>query len=400
MSPSYALHRARLHELPGHLERWRARFEAQSPRLVYRDPGWVTELYRHPQAKVTREDLHVYFLEQDGALAGVWPLVLVRWPLECLFGEITWARLPMRRLCPPFSDADLPGDPRALDTVFEALARGAGADYDVLFFEDLLLDSTLWRYLHESPLVRRSFVLYAPEPPREHSFIDMGSSFDDYLGKFSAKTRSTLRRKVNKLRRQGELTMTRVTEADQVAAFARGAASVSRRSYQFTLFGTGIRRPDAFARELAAIARLGWLRCYLLELDGRPCSFMIGYQDERAFYYIDVAFDQAFNRLSVGTVLQYLVLEDLYRHRTPALFDFCGGHGEHKVFFENRHVLGTDVFLFPRRPYPRLAQLLFQGSVHATRQVSDLLDRHDLKARVKRGVRRASVLLGRSRDGR
>jgi Acetyltransferase (GNAT) domain len=121
---------------------------------------------------------------------------------------------------------------------------------------------------------------------------------------------------------------------------------------------------------------------------------MIGYQDERAYYYIDVAFDADWGRHSVGTVLQYLVLEDLFEERTPAVFDFCGGHGEHKVFFENDHYLGIDLLLFPRRLYPQLAQTAFASSRLATTTVSTMLKRYDLKARVKRGVRRASVMLG------
>ena len=377
-------------DLATQLPRWRRHREAAGDDLLTRNPDFVMSLFREAHPKIRREDLWVVFVSRGAELAGCVPFVYVDWPLECTLGELPLFRLPQRRLLLPFGDVDLPDEREAYDALFQALA-GASRGFDSIFVEDVNTESALWRHVQESALVRRHFAASIPQAPKPHSLIRMEGSLEDYLSKFSARTRRTLLRKVRKLRDLGPLELTPVREPGQVGDFVRAAMEVSRKSYQYTLFGAGLRDEEAELRTLSFIAKQGWLRSYLLSCGGTPCSYMIGYQDRRKYYYIDVAYDGDWARHSPGTVLQYLVLEDLFADRPPELFDFCGGHGEHKVFFQNDAYPGTDLLLFPRRRLrPALSRAAWRGTRGAGRMASSVLERTGLKNRVRQAIRKLS----------
>jgi CelD/BcsL family acetyltransferase involved in cellulose biosynthesis len=67
---------------------------------------------------------------------------------------------------------------------------------------------------------------------------------------------------------------------------------------------TGISRTEAFQREFAAIAaERGWLRLWLLELDGSPAAAWLGYRFAGAECYYQAGRDPAFDKSSVSFVL-------------------------------------------------------------------------------------------------
>src|SRR5262249_6992011 len=186
--------------------------------VLTRDPDFAMSFFRESHPKIRREDLWVFFVTRGDAIAGCVPLFYVDWPLECSFGEITLARLPQRRLLLPCGDVDLPDEAEAYDAFFGALAGAAGS-FDSIFVEDVGTGSYLWRHVHESPLVRRHFRISLPQPPKPHSLIRMGASLEDYLDKWSPRTRRTLSRKVRKLREKGELELRRVSAPAHVPHF-------------------------------------------------------------------------------------------------------------------------------------------------------------------------------------
>jgi CelD/BcsL family acetyltransferase involved in cellulose biosynthesis len=67
---------------------------------------------------------------------------------------------------------------------------------------------------------------------------------------------------------------------------------------------TVITRTEGFQREFAAVAaERGWLRLWLLELDGRPAAAWLGYRFAGAEFYYQAGRDPAFDKHSVSFVL-------------------------------------------------------------------------------------------------
>jgi CelD/BcsL family acetyltransferase involved in cellulose biosynthesis len=68
--------------------------------------------------------------------------------------------------------------------------------------------------------------------------------------------------------------------------------------------GSAITRTEAFQREFAAVAaERGWLRLWLLELDGRPAAAWLGFRYAGAECYYQAGRDPAYDKHSVAFVL-------------------------------------------------------------------------------------------------
>ena len=84
----------------------------------------------------------------------------------------------------------------------------------------------------------------------------------------------------------------------------------------------GLSETDMVRSQLLYDAQHGWMRSYILFCGERPCAFRMGCQYRGRFLSHEIGFDPEFARYSVGTVLQYLTIQDLFDHKRPAVFDF------------------------------------------------------------------------------
>src|SRR5262249_61566169 len=66
----------------------------------------------------------------------------------------------------------------------------------------------------------------------------------------------------------------------------------------------------AFHEEITRVAlERGWLRLFVLRLDGRAAAALYGFVYERTFYFYQSGFDPAFAGRSVGMVIQGAAIE-------------------------------------------------------------------------------------------
>ena len=184
--------------------------------------------------------------------------------------------------------------------------------------------------------------------PREWIYLEPGGSLEAFLEGKQKRTRNTLKRRVKKLREHGagSLECVRVETEDQVDAFYESAFAVAEKSWQHKSLGRCLEETSLYRNNLRSLARLGALRAYLLKCGGIPCAFVIGYQPEDILQFEQTAYSSDFARLSPGTVLYYMMLEDLYRYRPPRLVNHGIGVTPHKRLFSNRESLDTSAYLF------------------------------------------------------
>ena len=75
-------------------------------------------------------------------------------------------------------------------------------------------------------------------------------------------------------------------------------------------------------------------------------AYVIGYQYEDILQFEQTAYAPEFSMFSPGTVLYYLLLQDLYQHRPPSFLNHGIGVTPHKRLFCNRKSFDTQAFLF------------------------------------------------------
>lgn len=142
-------------------------------------------------------------------------------------------------------------------------------------------------------------------------------SWDDFLAGRSANLRQQLRAKERRLARAHELRYRLVEDA---------AALPAAMDTLFALHGTrwgdagapAFGQARAFHRAFAARAQQrGWLRLWLLEVDGRAVAAWHGFRFGGADWYYQSGRDPAWDRQSVGTVLLAHTIRDCVEAGVP-----------------------------------------------------------------------------------
>ena len=138
-----------------------------------------------------------------------------------------------------------------------------------------------------------------------------GHSWDSYLASLGASHRANFRRRLRTLTKQVEMRFELVAdEPERIEALA------ALRRFHDARFGskgsTAFVSPAlcAFHDEATKRARdAGWLRLFVLRIDGVIAAVMYGFSYNRRFFFYQHGFDAQYESLSVGVVLMGLTIQ-------------------------------------------------------------------------------------------
>lgn len=167
-------------------------------------------------------------------------------------------------------------------------------------------------------------------------FIRLNGTFDEYLQRFSPKTRSGLRRKLRRIERDsGAKVSFRIYAKSEFPAFHQAATDVSRATYQEIMFDAGLPADEASKRSMADAMAAGRAEAYVLFIGDDPVAYLYCPIRNGVAEYEFVGYRPEFARLSPGTVLLMRVLETLFARTDIRAFDFTEGasKGSHKSFY-------------------------------------------------------------------
>jgi GNAT superfamily N-acetyltransferase len=312
--------------------------------LLYQYPQWFDHLVA-TDPNDTRLLLGVV-KNDTGILTGISPIRVGRYSLKFDISSYALWKTNLRTAFILGSQPLLPPDERLYDRLFTALWENL-PECDCIYMDTVPTESFLWQYLDKSKWLLELWIPHVVDGIQNHHALLLPPTFEEYLSKFKSKTRNTFKRKVKRLREQGggRLEMLRVDSEDQVQAFLEGAASVARHSWQQKRLGTRIDNSRQHSENLTDLAGRGILRSYLLICGDKSCAFLLGYQFRGVYHYVEVAYDQSFSKFSPGTVLLYLLIEDLTYHNPPNRVNFGIGHASYKQEFGNVHFKDASVLL-------------------------------------------------------
>ena len=299
--------------------------------------------------------------------------------LSYRIGEITLFRRHFRGLALLEHFFDLSDDPDEPRPPFDRLRR----DIDVIVTRSHPMRETVPVVSAHDGILRYVFSRYT----RFHT--DLSGDLDTYLAKFSAKSRSTLKRKVRRFVELGPgCEMRAYKRSEEMAEFHRLAREVSALTYQEKLLDAGLPTEAEFLDELIGMARADSVRAYVLFLLGKAIAYLCCPVVNGVLLYSYLGYDPNHAELSPGTVLQYLVFESLFEEKRFRAFDFTEGQGEHKKFFGTQATACADICYFPATMSARfwigLHRTFDRGSIWA----AAVLDKVGLKSRLKRFLRR------------
>ena len=120
----------------------------------------------------------------------------------------------------------------------------------------------------------------------------------------------------------------------------------------------------AFHREFVPLAlERGWLRLYVLRLDGKPAACLYGFVYDRKFYFYQSGFDPAFERYSVGLITMGLSIRAAIEEGAGE-YDLLHGDEAYKSHWSGQSRDLVRLELFP----PGATGRLCHGSIDLARR--------------------------------
>ena len=195
--------------------------------------------------------------------------------------------------------------------------------------------------------LKDGYIRYVPRY-EDRSFIRIEGSYEDYLKRFSAKSRNTLRRHLRRYSDAvgGEIDWRFFTTTDEMDQFRDLAIRISRRSHLHAS-GHGLPETAEFQRELRSEAEKGRACGYILFFKDRPAAYAYCKLDSSTLLYSAAGFDAELGEHSPGRILLLLILQHLFEKGSVEFFDFGGQEYSYKSFFGTDTVRCARVLFLP-----------------------------------------------------
>lgn len=226
--------------------------------------------------------------------------------------------------------------------------------------------------------------------------LEVPASWEAYLAARSSKSRRQLRYDDNRLERTfaGRLELRRWSPSQPDDGVLSDMALVARQTYQSGL-GVSV-ADDGPTGELIDLARRrGWLRAWVLYVDGRPVSFWWGCVYGGTLSTGSPGYLPELARERVGYYTLRRMLQDACDDPRIREVDFGHGEADYKERFGNRVVECSDVTLVAARPAAVPLRVLLLLDALTTRVVARV-GRTDLGRRLRRRLRRRLTASGGS----
>jgi CelD/BcsL family acetyltransferase involved in cellulose biosynthesis len=170
-------------------------------------------------------------------------------------------------------------------------------------------------------------------------FIEFGGrSWEAYLRDLGPQHRQDFHRKLKKLDTLHEMTFECVDSEARRRELLPVVFELHRRRWSERGGSDGLEGPGLgeFHEELTRIAlERGWLRLFLLWVDGAPAATLYGFRYGGVFYFYQSGFDPRFGRLSVGLVTMGLAIKSAIEEGASE-FDLLHGEEAYKFHWAKR----------------------------------------------------------------
>lgn len=146
-------------------------------------------------------------------------------------------------------------------------------------------------------------------------FIKIEGNIDAFLSSKSGNFRSNLKRKERKLKNAGYLELKIYTKPAEVRRALKEIFEIEEKSWK-EQEGTAItsekRRQEFYSTLAERMAVVGWLRIYILKIDGKPIAFDYGLLFKKRYSMLKTSYNESYKALSPGVVLRLYVVKDLF----------------------------------------------------------------------------------------
>jgi CelD/BcsL family acetyltransferase involved in cellulose biosynthesis len=346
---------------------WNALLEASSARSVFLTWEWLSTWWKHLS---DGEGLEVVSVRSCGELVGLAPFALRRRQLVGWMSAPTLEFLGNGSVGSDYLDVIVrrTWEQEAERALTERLSRGA-----VLLRLSRMRQGAIGCGI-AARLQGRGWTLNVSQTD-VCPFIPLsGHTWESYLASLGAEHRYNVRRKLKKLSQRFEVSFDEATDEPS----RREAMSVLLSLHEERWKQRGgseafhTRGLLSFHEEWSALALArGWLRLFVLRLDGRPAAALYALRYGPAFSFYQSGFDPAFGRESLGLVCMALSIKRAIEEGASE-YDLLHGDEAYKFHWAKHSRPLASLELFPPRASGRAWQTalrLSRGAKRAARRI-------------------------------
>jgi hypothetical protein len=170
-----------------------------------------------------------------------------------------------------------------------------------------------------------------------------GKSWESYLATLGAEHRYNFNRKWKRLEKDYVVQFEQVRTDEQCRDSIDSLITLHNMRWSERGGSEAFHTPGmaAFHREFSRIAlSLGWLRLYVLRLNGQPAASLYGFHYGRTFYFYQSGFNPAFAKHSVGLIMMGLAIKSAIAEGAEE-YDLLHGNEAYKSHWSrDSHELG------------------------------------------------------------
>jgi len=239
----------------------------------------------------------------------------------------------------------------------------AGGDADMALWERLDVHSALYTCALQLPslmLRDHSRALF------DHWYMNFPKGLDAFLSSLGRSQRSKLRRKYDRVLNSfpGKIQVRSFRTIADLEQAIPDMEHIARKSVKRHL-GYGYFDTLQTREQLIFEASRGWLRIYILYIEGKPVSFWKGALYERCLHADHAGFDLAWSDFSPGIFLFLYILENL-RDEDIKTVDLGYGNGQFYHIFGDLRCSEGRVQIYAPKPSALQLNLLHTVMRHAT----------------------------------
>lgn len=227
-----------------------------------------------------------------------------------------------------------------------------------------------------------AWLCYSPRQERLY-LVELGGSFQVYLSRRSAKSRQNLKRSVKYFLDFNPDALEVFTESEDMAEFQREAVTISRQTYQERMLKAGLPATADFLQSMQEKAHSGEARGYLLREHDRVVAFAWCTAKDETMVYQIIGYLPQNSKQSPGTVLLYLIIQDLFALGKYRLLDFGPGRASYKESFATHWVEFADSYLIRHCLGNQVRLWLHWRLERFSTTVGRILDRFGFKKKIR-----------------
>jgi len=173
-----------------------------------------------------------------------------------------------------------------------------------------------------------------------HWTLQLAGTFEDFVKSRRKRARNNIRKIFERIEsgQAGNVSVSCYRLPSDVPRAASEADSIAAKTYQRGI-GVGLSNTPALRSAWQYEAKKGWLRVYVLYLNGEPIAFEQGLVYKNAYLGVFSSYDPTYHYYRPGHYLFLRILKSLYSEGDIRIYDFGSGAAAYKEQFGS-HCIG------------------------------------------------------------